>query len=267
VVVGDRVTLRISDSRQGVIEEILPRSNLVTRVSETEPFKTRVMAANLDALGIILAIEPFPPRWVLADRMLVLAEQENLMAFIVINKIDLLDPRQDRTGEVRSQAEVYQKLGVAICWTSALRGDGMERLESLLKNRLTAFAGHSGVGKTSLLNRLVPEIHLEVAGVNPLTLKGRQTTTTSRLVSLKCGGYIVDTPGFREFGLGRIQAAELGRFFPEFRPVISQCRFSDCLHQQEPGCALVPAVEQGLVSKLRYQNYLQILSGLVEPSS
>lgn len=266
-VVGDFVRVAIQRDGRGVLEGVEPRRNVLSRVSE-EDGETRLAAANIDLLVIVLAVEPFPPRWVLADRLLVLAEREDYEALIVMNKRDLLaasDPDEDpRAGEIERAASVYRGLGRPVLWTSAIDGTGLDDLKGRLRGRTNVLSGQSGVGKSSLLNALAPGLDLRVRTVNPATGKGRHATTLARLVSLPFGGYLVDTPGFREFGLGDVEAANLGRYYPEFLPIIGNCRFTDCLHRDEPGCALTPARERGDVSNFRYQNYLQILSGLVE---
>jgi ribosome biogenesis GTPase len=262
-VVGDLVRVRL-EGEEGVLEEVLPRRNSLTRVSEEDDLVFKIIAANVDVLGIVLAIDPHPPRWALADRMLVLSEREEFRAVIVLNKSDLLDPDSDAAHEINEAVAVYRNLGVDVCFTSALEPLGLDVLEELLREQISVLAGHSGVGKSSLMNALYPGLNLQVGSTNPQTGKGRHTTTLARLVSLPSGGYMVDTPGFREFGLGDVPVADLGRYYPEFRPIIGECRFSDCLHREEPGCALRTALERGEVSKLRYQNYLLILSGLVE---
>jgi len=262
-VAGDLVRLRL-DGEEGVLEEVLPRRNSLTRVSEEDESVFKVIAANVDVLGIVLSVEPHPPRWALADRMLVLSEREEFRAVIVLNKTDLLEVDSPEGREIENAAAVYRELGVDVCYTSALQPSGLDDLESLLRGQVSVLAGHSGVGKSSLLNALYPDLQLEVGRTNPHTGKGRHTTTLARLVPLPTGGYMVDTPGFREFGLGDVPVADLGRYYPEFRRIIGACRFSDCLHRDEPGCALRQALERDEVSKLRYQNYLLILSGLVE---
>jgi ribosome biogenesis GTPase len=260
-VVGDRV--RVS-AGGGTLELVEERRNLLRRVSEEDPSAAQPIAANIDLLGIVLACEPAPPRWGLADRLLVMAEREGFQPILVLNKCDLLQPGTNAARELESALEIYRGLGFGVCLVSALTGAGKGELLERLAGRISVLSGHSGVGKTSLLNALAPGHGYEVDEVNPITGKGRHTTTLARLVPLPGSGYLVDTPGVREFGLGDVAAAELGRYYPEFRPIIAECRFSDCLHRQEPGCALRPSVGLGKVSNLRYQNYLQILSGLLQ---
>ena len=270
-VVGDHVFVQVIDQEEGVLQEICPRKNTLTRVAEDDGGKSRTIAANVDRLVAILSVKPFPPRWALADRLLALCEREDIQGLIVLNKMDLLSKDSQQYLQLEEEAQVYQKLDIPVLFTSAVSGDGIGELKEAMKGKVNIFSGHSGVGKSSLLNTIFPGWNLAVKEVNPHTSKGRHTTTSARLLRLSLGGekaedvsYVIDTPGFREFGLGHVDAAELGRYFKEFRPIIGNCRFSDCLHTQEPGCALKIALENEKISNLRYQNYLQILQGLVD---
>ena len=259
-VVGDNVRIRTAEDDEGVLEEILPRKNTLKRVAEGDGGKVRTIAANIDKLFAVLTVDPFPPRWALADRLLALCELETFNGGIVVNKMDLLEDVHRR--DVAEAADVYRQLGVPVYSTSALDGQGVEGLDRAMQGCINVFSGHSGVGKSSLLNAIDPEWKLSVGAVNPITSKGRHTTSAARLLKLPSSGYVVDTPGFREFGLGDIDPEALGRCYPEFRPIIGRCRFADCLHMEEPGCALRQALKDGTVSSLRYGNYTAILAGL-----
>ncbi len=260
-VVGDRVRVH-AEGGEGVLDEILPRRNALMRVAEDDPSRVKRVAANIDRLHVVLAASPFPPRWALADRLLALCEQEDFEAVIVVNKIDLVESDSDEWRELEEAASVYRELGFPVLLTSAVDGRGLDELRESLRDRIGVLSGHSGVGKSSLLNALHPDWDLATGEVNPLTSKGRQTTTGSRLLRLPSGGHVVDTPGFREFGLGHLEPADLGRCYREFRPFISECRFADCLHHGDPDCGVERAVEAGAISELRYGNYLRILEGL-----
>jgi ribosome biogenesis GTPase len=262
IVVGDRVLVSPLAPGSGVIEKILPRSSELLRGNAAG--EAMVVAANLDQVLIILSVKDPPPRWALVDRMLVAAERDSLAPGILVNKWDLLEADARLGREVEGALSVYRALGYA-CFTAAARQqEGLEPLAAWLRGKLTAFTGHSGVGKSTLLNGLVPGLGLSTAQVNDVTGRGKHTTTAVHLIQLPSGGYAADTPGFREFLPAGIVPSEVGRHYPEFRSVLGSCRFTDCLHRAEPGCAVARAVLAGSISKLRYENYLQILDGLGE---
>lgn len=260
-VVGDYVKI-VRERDHGVLETVEPRRNILSRISEEGRVQTRTLAANIDQLLIVLSIHPFPPRWVLADRLVVLGELEEFRSIIVLNKWDLV--REEDLEEIEEVEAIYRSIGIPVLRTSATTGEGVEAFGELLEGQTSLLGGHSGVGKSSLLNAIHPEIDLAVGHVNRATGKGRHTTTLARLVELPSGGTLVDTPGFREFGLGDVEPAELGRCYADFRPFLGLCRFKSCLHVDEPDCGVLEALEAGKISNFRYGNYLQILSGLVE---
>ena len=262
VVVGDRVLVSELSETEGVLEAILPRrSELVRGTAGGTPI---VVAANVDRLLVVLAAKEPPPRWPLVDRMLVAAERDSLEAAICLNKQDQVVAGSQDAARLETALEIYRGLGYASFSMSALLGTGLEPLESWLRDEVTVFSGHSGVGKSTLLNCLVPGLELGTGEVNAVTGKGRHTTAAVSLFRLPSGGYVADTPGFRQFVPVGLKPAELGRHYPEFRRVQTACRYPDCLHRVEPACAVRAAVTSGQVSPLRYENYLQILSTLVE---
>jgi ribosome biogenesis GTPase len=214
-------------------------------------------------VAVVISARP-APLWALVDRIQVEAQRGDVGCLVVVNKIDLAEEGSAERSQLEEAAEVYRAVGSEVHLISALQGVGMDGLLEGLRGRTTVLSGHSGVGKTTLLNRLVPELGHRTGEVNPVTGKGRQTTSSVDLIRLPAGGYIADTPGFREFTVVGLTPQDLGRQYPEFRDAVAACRFKDCLHQEEPGCALKAEVEAGRISKLRYQNYLQILRTLVE---
>lgn len=262
VVVGDRVLVSVLSETEGVLESILPRRSELMR--GTAGGRPNVVAANVDRLLVVLAARSPPPRWSLVDRMLVAAERDSLEPAICLNKKDQVAAGSQDARSLESALEVYRGLGYVSFSISALRGTGLEPLESWLKDEVTVFSGHSGVGKSTLLNCLIPGLEVGTGRVNAVTGKGRHTTAAVSLFGLPSGGYVADTPGFREFFPVGLKRAELGRHYPEFRRVQVSCRYSDCLHRVEPSCAVRDGVESGEISRLRYDNYLQILSTLVE---
>jgi ribosome biogenesis GTPase len=282
VVVGDRVRVTLTAPGEGVLEEVLPRQSEVRRaraLTERQgaarrrgarlrgPSPETVVAANADQVLLVLAAREPQPRWALADRVLISAESEDLAAGICLNKWDLAEDDLDTARELGEWLEVYRRLGYAVFKTSATCGRGLEDLRGWLSGKVTVLSGHSGVGKSTLLNALSPGLDIETASVNPITGKGVQTTTEVALYALPAGGHLVDTPGYREYGLAALEPAEVGRYYCEFRPHLGECRFKDCLHVEEPDCAVLEALERGAISERRYQNYLQILDSLEHGSA
>jgi ribosome biogenesis GTPase len=262
LVAGDRVVLSLAGPAEGALESILPRTSELRRA--TAGGRPVVIAANVERMLAILAARDPPPRWALVDRMLVAAEIHGLLPAICVNKWDQVatDPGEARA--LLDVARVYRDLSYPVFTASALKGEGLAELSSWLEGKSTVFSGHSGVGKSTILNALIPGLALRTGDVNPVTGKGRHTTSAAILLKLPSGGYAVDTPGFREFQPAGLEPQELGRSYPEFCRVLGGCRFRDCLHRGEPACAVRAAVDRGEISKVRYDNYLQILGSLTE---
>jgi ribosome biogenesis GTPase len=265
VAVGDRVVVRPEPDGTGLITEILPRRNqLSRRAAGRRAGREHVIVANVDAAWVVQST--FLPRFNagFVDRFLVMAEAYHLDAGLVINKVDLL------AGEVRAQeaidfwAELYAGLGYPVIRTSARDGTGVPELRAALAGRTNVLAGPSGVGKSSLLNAVDPSLAIRTGEVSERTQKGKHTTTFATLHSLAGGGYVVDTPGIREFGIWDMQPTELAGYFVEMRPFIGHCRFSSCTHDHEPDCAIGEAVDAGRISQERYGSYLGILASLLE---
>jgi ribosome biogenesis GTPase len=214
-----------------------------------------VMAANVDRLAIVAsAADPaFTPG--LVDRMLAVASWCRLEALLVVNKIDL-------AAEEPPETATYRAVGVPVIATSARRGDGVEALRDALRGRTTVVAGHSGVGKSSLLNAVQPGLALDVGAVNEVSGRGTHTTTAATWTPLDGGGAVIDTAGVREFGLFGIPARDVGWLFPDLAAAARSCRFPDCSHVHEPDCAVRAAVEGGRVAEFRYASYLRILEGM-----
>ena len=263
-VAGDRVLVAPTGPGTGVLEDVLPRRTELRRGKGSAGEEGLVLAANLDLVGVMIAFHPAPPRWALADRLLVEASRQGIDAFVLVNKADLAPALGPQRNALDEALQVYRGLGLRVIPCSAVTGEGLSDVEEVLRGRITVLSGHSGVGKTTLVNRILPDLDLAVGDVNPTTGKGRHTTTFAAIYRLPQGGWIADTPGFREFALAGLSPQDLGRHYGDFLDAISRCRFRDCLHSIEPGCAVKAAVGSGGISKLRYQNYLQILEGLVE---
>jgi ribosome biogenesis GTPase len=253
VAAGDVVWFRPEGSEEGIIERVEPRHGVVSRTSRG---RQHVLVANVDQLVIVTsAAEPrIKPN--LIDRLLVTAEKSGVRPVICINKIDLIEP-----ADLMPLAGVYAQLGYDVLFVSAQAGIGIDRLRARLAGAESVVTGQSGVGKSSLLNAVEPGLHLRVQTVSEETQKGRHTTTTAELIPLSFGGYVVDTPGIRQFQLWDVIPEEVAGFFRELRPYVSRCRFPDCTHTHEDNCAVKDAVADGWIDARRYESYVQIRSG------
>lgn len=257
-VVGDRVRVERADEGLGTIEEVLPRRRVLSRQHPAQARREDVLVANLDQLFVVFAFgdPPLHPR--MLDRFLVVAEHAGLDAVIVANKLDR------ETDEQRALFERYAKLGYPVLYTCAHRvsdsGDGIGALRDRIDGHVSAFAGASGVGKSSLLNAIDPELALKVGATSDHTTKGRHTTRVATLHRVG-NGYVADTPGIRELGLWELPEGQLDRCFVEMRPFLGQCSFRDCRHRTEPDCAIKRAVEAGAISAERYESYRRMLEG------
>ncbi len=254
---GDEVTVLLAGPGEGTIEEIHPRRTKLSRPSGHRGEEEQVVAANVDRLAIVVSVRNPPLRPGLIDRLIVAAVNHRLEPFVVINKVDL--GKERRVAAVR---KTYEDLGYRVLRTSAVTGTGISELHEELKGRTTVLAGHSGVGKSSLLNAIEPGLHLKVGEVSRATRKGRHTTTRAELLPIPGGGFAVDTPGVRAFGLWDLDRADLDIFFREFEPLIERCRFHNCTHAHEPDCAVRAAVRAGELNPDRYAAYLRILESL-----
>jgi ribosome biogenesis GTPase len=238
---------------------VLPRE---TQLSRLRPGPQRipiehVIVANPDQVVFIFAVREPAPNLRMLDRLLVIAENCELPAILCVNKMDLAHDE----GEAQELLGIYEKIGYEVLYTSAMSGLGLERLRERLTGKLSVLSGPSGVGKSSLLNAIQPELGLAVREISEATGKGRHTTVGVRLWPLQAGGYVADTPGLREAGLWDIEPEELAWHFVEMRPYLSDCRFSSCIHTHEPGCAVKAAVAKGVISAERYESYCRLLEG------
>lgn len=260
IAIGDRVRFRHTGDGTGLITEILPRRNqLARRNAGSGPFE-QVIAANIDQVVPVFSAAAPAPHWNMLDRYLVSAESYQLPTLVVITKIDLAGSSNSKVDqEIQAAVAEYRQIGYPVLCVSVVTGEGIAELREALRNRISVFVGKSGVGKTSLLNALQPDLGLRVKAISDATGKGRHTTTWFELFPLDFGGGILDTPGVREFGLWDTELDDLGLLFPEIRPWIGKCRFRlDCQHDDEPGCAVRRAVMAGEISPRRYQSYLRL---------
>lgn len=255
VAAGDGVQFRPVDEvkREAQITAILPRKSVLSRrrPGAFTPVED-VILANPDEIMVVFAAAEPEPNLFLLDRFLVAAESSEIPSFIVINKIDL-------TGEARAREAfgLYEAIGYPVYYVSAKEGAGVDALRNHLRDHITVVAGPSGAGKSSLINRLLPGLNLKVGELMRIG-KGKHTTRWAQLYPLPTGGFIADTPGLRELGLWDIRPNELSDYFPEIRALTPQCRFSDCTHINEPGCAVREAVARGEIHPHRWQSYLQL---------
>jgi len=255
VACGDEVEFARSSADQGVIEKILPRRSLLYRSNE---IRQKLIAANVDQLIVVVASEPaFSDD--LVTRALIAAESEDIEVLIALNKCDLTD----RLPEARRQTAVFTALGYRVLELSALRH--AEDLRPHLQGRTSVLVGQSGMGKSTLVNALIPEARAATREISQALDSGKHTTTHATLYHLDADSHLIDSPGLQEFGLGHLGRGEIEYAFREFRPYLGQCRFRDCRHDREPDCALRPAVEAGSVDKSRFASYRRLVG--LEPAT
>jgi ribosome biogenesis GTPase len=253
LVCGDRVVWQASGEQEGVIVAILPRRTLLARPEMGGG--SRPFAANLDRIVIVAATQPAPSQY-LIDRYLVAAETTGIHPIIVINKIDLVSPEQ--RAPVEDLAQAYRDIGYEVLFTSVKQEHGLDPLIGHLKNRTSILVGQSGVGKSSLVKALLPDRDIQIGHLTEAQL-GRHTTTTSVLYHLTFGGELIDSPGVRDFGVWHIDRAQIVEGFVEFRKYLGGCKFSNCSHTTEPGCALLRAVKEGEIQARRLESYHEMV--------
>lgn len=260
VAVGDRVWVSDQGVLGQVIERVLPRQRVLARPDVKNPDLSQIIVANVDQLLIISSWTEPDPWFELIDRSLIAAAQGKMTPLICLNKVDLAA----NIRECRKEMKIYRDLGYDVLLTSATTGYGIDALRKRLTGHSTAVVGLSGVGKSSLLMAVQPDLELRVNEVSEASGEGRHTTTQVTLLKLDGGGYVVDTPGLRELGLITVRRYELALYFPEMQPLVEQCRFNDCTHLVEPGCAIIQAVEEGRIAWSRYASYQAIYASLPE---
>lgn len=256
VAVGDIVEYETDGYGESVITAIAPRRNYVIRRSPNLSRESHIIASNLDQAALVVTLFAPETNMEFIDRFLVTCEAYNVPAAIVLNKYDLAgqDPRA-----VERFVEIYASAGYRVISVSAMTGYGLEELAGYLAGKTTLFSGNSGVGKSSLIKKFVPDEEIRTAEISDYHHKGKHTTTFARMYDLPGGGYIVDTPGIKGFGLLEIEPGELYRYFPEMMRAASGCKYYNCTHVHEPGCAVMEAVGEGRIAENRYISYLKIL--------
>ena len=262
VAVGDKVAYDMeAGSGKGIITDILDRKNYIIRKATKLSRQTHVIAANIDQ-AVIIATLAYPRTSTgFIDRFLVTCEAYSIPAAIVFNKYDLLKTSPEAIAYLDALSGIYERAGYPCLRVSATEKTNIDQFDKLLKNNISLLAGHSGVGKSALINVIEPSLNLKVQTISTAHKKGRHTTTFAEMFPLSNGGMIIDTPGIKEFGLVDFEAWELCHYFPEMRLFFNKCRYDNCTHYNEPGCRVKAEVEKGNISLSRYENYLNILLG------
>ncbi len=263
IAVGDKVDVDKEDIEEGsvVITNIYPRKNYITRQSPHNKHQHHIIASNLAQSLLFATLKDPKTSQGFIDRFLVASEAYHVPAIIVFNKIDLYKKKEEtKLEELKS---IYENNGYKVLAMSLEKNIGIEEVENVLKDKVTLLSGHSGVGKSSFINKIFPKTILKTQDVSDWSGKGLHTTTFAEMYDLPAGGKIIDTPGLREFALMDIEKNELSHYFPEMKALINECRFNNCMHIEEPGCAVKLAVEEGKISSERYISYLNIL-GTIE---
>ncbi len=255
--IGDRVQISLLNDGTGAVEAIEPRRSELVRLDPTPKGAFRqILLSNPDQLIAVFACTQPEPHLRMLDRFLVIAEKQGLKALIVANKVDLIGMRN-----AKRIFEAYPPLGYPVIYTSAKEGTGLKDFKKTLTGKISALAGPSGVGKSSLLNAVQPGLGLAVREISAWNDRGRHTTVVREMFPVEGGGFVADLPGLRKLSLWDTQPEELDGYFPELRDLVSKCQFNDCAHFDEPGCAVVRAVEEGRVSEARYESYLRLRMG------
>lgn len=257
VAVGDRVDFELEpDQETAVISKVQDRKNYIIRKSINLSKQVQIIAANLDLACLVVTLAS--PRTSLGfiDRFLVTAEAYGVPAILIFNKLDLFSKKGLEI--LDNYFDLYQNIGYPCYAVSATKGTNIEQLETVIKDKISLFSGHSGVGKSSLINRLIPGKELRTGEISDWSDMGKHTTTFAELFELPFGGKLIDTPGIRELGIADIEKHELGHFFPEMRAIMNACKFNNCVHINEPGCAVLQALENGDLEPTRYDSYQSI---------
>ena len=261
VAVGDIVDFQVTDSGNGVIVDIRERKNYIIRKATKLSKATHIIASNLDQAIVIVSLVKPRTSTGFIDRFLTTAEAYHIPAIIIFNKFDLLDEKAKKQLDIYT--EIYENLGYTCLITSVPERLRLEEFGEILKNKVSLLAGHSGVGKSALINAIDPGLNLKEGLISDYHEKGVHTTTFAEMFELNFGGFIIDTPGIKEFGLVEFEKEELGQRFPEMRERMHDCRFNNCIHVDEPGCAVLNALENGEIAEFRYVNYLNMLENLL----
>lgn len=257
VAVGDHVEIELNSQNTAFITAIGDRKNYIIRKSQNLSKQSHIIAANVDQAFLVVTVERPQTSTTFIDRFLATAEAYSVPVVLVFNKTDLLDDSLMRYQ--RMMTDLYETVGYKCVALSAETGEGMDELMEMLRDRITLLSGHSGVGKSTMINRLLPGVNLRTAEISDAHNTGMHTTTFSEMLPLPGGGYIIDTPGIKGFGTFDMEPEELTSYFKEIFRFSKDCRFSNCTHTHEPGCAVLKAVEDHYIAASRYQSYLSML--------
>ncbi|MBE8714192.1 ribosome small subunit-dependent GTPase A [Sphingobacterium hungaricum] len=257
IAVGDRVVFDLEPNENvGVIHELEQRKNYIIRKSVNLSKQTQILASNLDLALLVVTLASPPTSLGFIDRFLVTAEAYSIPAILVFNKLDLFS--KEGLEILQEYKAIYQHVGYDCYEVSALENINIDQIQALLKDKITLVSGHSGVGKSTLINAIIPDSNLKTGNISEWSDKGKHTTTFAEMIELPNGGFIVDSPGIRELGVVDIEKGELSHYFPEMRALLNQCKFHNCRHINEPGCVVLEAVENGEIENSRYESYLSI---------
>jgi ribosome biogenesis GTPase len=262
VAVGDRVEFDIEDkegAEQGVIKKIEKRENYIIRKSVNLSKQTHIIASNIDQVFLLVTLNNPPTLTTFIDRFLVTAEAYHVKAVLVFNKVDSYN--EDELVEVKYLAAIYRNAGYECIGISATTGKNVDKVKEMMLGKTSMFAGHSGTGKSTLINAIEPGLNLKTSQISDQHKQGQHTTTFAEMFDLSFDARIIDTPGIKGFGVVEIEREELGDYFPEFFELKQDCKFHNCLHLEEPKCAVKDALEEGEIAWSRYKSYLQILEG------
>ena len=264
VAVGDLVEIdtEMDAEQTAIITNVLERKNYINRQSPRARHQHHIVAANLDQSALVATIKEPRTSQGFIDRFLVASEAYHVPAVILFNKADIYGNKEMTL--FAEWKEMYEAAGYKVLLCSAKEDKDLDELKDILKNKLTLFSGHSGVGKSTLINYLLPDLHLRTKDVSEWSGKGLHTTTFAEMFDLPFGGSLIDTPGMREFGLVDISHQELSHYFPEMRRLLQECQFNNCLHLEEPGCAIKKALEEGRLNADRYISYCTIFDSIEE---
>ncbi len=262
VAVGDKVRFSletVGDETVGNIDKIEPRKNYIVRKSVNLSKQTHIIAANIDQVFLLVTLENPRTYPAFIDRFLATAEAYSIPCVLLFNKIDVTG--EDMESEVERMYRLYTDIGYTCLMISAITGERVDEVRQLMEGKTSLFAGHSGVGKSTLVNAIEPGLELRTSEISEQHRQGQHTTTFAEMYDLSFGARIIDTPGIKGFGLVNMEPGEIGDYFPEFFELKAQCKFNNCLHLDEPSCAIKEAVREGRIPKSRYRSYVQMVSG------